>query len=239
MNLHQAGGTAAQAALQASSRRGMHTTRRRDSLMVKRWLKRASEPSRAKQGTQTPECDLRRSAWDRQALRGGVLSVGGGLRLLLRGDAKRKIQHAFEFSGPVREAVVARSHVVARLEELVGDIERGEHGNFEAVALRALPHGQPHLFIHVRSEFGHVALLERAADGVSLAVNLDVDDALSHLHQNTDWRLTSLPRRSAQREGGRSQIQRLDLLQHVVHARADEVAFLSQRGNVCIGRVDV
>jgi hypothetical protein len=30
----------------------MHTTQRRDSLMVKRWLKRASEPSRAKQGAQ-------------------------------------------------------------------------------------------------------------------------------------------------------------------------------------------
>jgi len=54
MNLLKAGGTAAQAALQASSYRGMHTTPRRDSLMVKRWLKRASEPSRAKQGTQTP-----------------------------------------------------------------------------------------------------------------------------------------------------------------------------------------
>jgi hypothetical protein len=54
MNLRRAGGTAAQAALQASSDRGMHTTQRRDSLMVKRWLKRASEPSRAKQGAQTP-----------------------------------------------------------------------------------------------------------------------------------------------------------------------------------------
>src|SRR5512145_2260129 len=100
MNLRKAGGTAAQAALQASSRRGMHTTRRRDSLMVKRWLKRASEPSRAKQGTQTPERDLRRSAGDRQAIRAVPLPVGGGVRLLLRGDSQRKIQHAFEFSGP-------------------------------------------------------------------------------------------------------------------------------------------
>jgi hypothetical protein len=33
MNLLKAGGTAAQAALQASSYRGMHTTQRRDSLM--------------------------------------------------------------------------------------------------------------------------------------------------------------------------------------------------------------
>jgi hypothetical protein len=33
MNLLKAGGTAAQAALQASSCRGMHTTQRRDSLM--------------------------------------------------------------------------------------------------------------------------------------------------------------------------------------------------------------
>ena len=54
MNLLKAGGTAAQAVLQASSCRGMHTTPRRDSLMVKRWLKRAPEPSRTKQGTQTP-----------------------------------------------------------------------------------------------------------------------------------------------------------------------------------------
>ena len=54
MNLRRAGGTAAQAALQASSYRGMHTTQRRDSLRVKHWLKRASEPSRTKQGAQTP-----------------------------------------------------------------------------------------------------------------------------------------------------------------------------------------
>ena len=47
----RAGGTAAQAALQASSCRGMHTTQRRDSLGLEHWLKRASEPSRAKQGT--------------------------------------------------------------------------------------------------------------------------------------------------------------------------------------------
>src|SRR3982750_1354411 len=45
----RAGGTAAQAAFQASSCRGMHTTRRRDSLGLKHRLKRASEPSRAKQ----------------------------------------------------------------------------------------------------------------------------------------------------------------------------------------------
>jgi hypothetical protein len=61
MNLRKAGGTAAQAALQASSYRGMHTTPRRDSLMVKRWLKRAPEPSRTKQGTQTPEKILQHS----------------------------------------------------------------------------------------------------------------------------------------------------------------------------------
>ena len=50
MNLLKAGGTAAQAALQASSCRGMHTTQRRDSLMVKRWLKRASETITYKAG---------------------------------------------------------------------------------------------------------------------------------------------------------------------------------------------
>ena len=50
MNLRKAGGTAVQAALQASSCRGMHTTRRRDSLMVKRWLKRASETITNKAG---------------------------------------------------------------------------------------------------------------------------------------------------------------------------------------------
>jgi hypothetical protein len=50
MNLLKAGGTAAETALQASSCRGMHTTQRRDSLMVKRWLKRASETITDKAG---------------------------------------------------------------------------------------------------------------------------------------------------------------------------------------------
>jgi hypothetical protein len=58
MDLREAGGTATQAALQASSSRGMHTTRRRDSLRMKRWPKRASEPSRTKQGAQNSWIDL-------------------------------------------------------------------------------------------------------------------------------------------------------------------------------------
>src|SRR5262245_36330764 len=58
MNLRKAGGTAAQAALQASSYRGMHTTPRRDSLMVKRWLKRASETITRKAGNSNSGEDL-------------------------------------------------------------------------------------------------------------------------------------------------------------------------------------
>ena len=58
MNLLKAGGTAAQAVLQASSCRGMHTTPRRDSLMVKRWLKRASETITHKAGNSSSVKDL-------------------------------------------------------------------------------------------------------------------------------------------------------------------------------------
>jgi hypothetical protein len=58
MNLLKAGGTAAQAAFQASSYRGMHTTPRRDSLMVKRWLKRASETITRKAGNSNSGKDL-------------------------------------------------------------------------------------------------------------------------------------------------------------------------------------
>ncbi len=69
------------------------------------------------------------------------------------------------------------THVVARAEELVGDVERGEHGDLQAVSLRTLPHRQPHLLVHVRRELRHVGVLQRAADRIALAVNLDVDDA--------------------------------------------------------------
>ena len=84
MNLRKAGGTAAQAALQASSYRGMHTTPRRDSLMVKRWLKRASEPSRAKQGTQTPGKILQHSKGAPSILTEGLRPSDSPTRALAR-----------------------------------------------------------------------------------------------------------------------------------------------------------
>lgn len=48
------------AALQASSNGGMHTARRRSPLGMEHRLKRASEPSRAKQGTGTDLSPIRR-----------------------------------------------------------------------------------------------------------------------------------------------------------------------------------
>lgn len=41
-------------ASKASSRGGMHTAKRRNSLSIQQWLKRASKPSRTPQGARNP-----------------------------------------------------------------------------------------------------------------------------------------------------------------------------------------
>src|SRR5947207_10214564 len=99
MNLRKAGGTAAQAALQASSYRGMHTTQRRDSLMVKRWLKRAPEPSRAKQGTQTPGEILLHFSFQLPAFSSHARLLAHGRMRPAAIEAERQIQHPFERGG--------------------------------------------------------------------------------------------------------------------------------------------
>jgi len=101
--------------------------------------------------------------------------IGGGV-----GTSKREIKHAFEFSGAVREAVVPGAHVIARPEELVGNIQRRQNGNLQTVALWTLTHGEAHFLIHVRSELGDIGLLERTPHWISLSVNLDVDDSIRH-----------------------------------------------------------
>src|SRR5688500_12234802 len=104
MNLRRAGGTAAQAALQASSYRGMHTTQRRDSLRVKRWLKRASEPSRAKQGAQTPWRSYFSRGRESRSSPALYETRPGTGTILSRHDPRfiereRQVEHPFELAG--------------------------------------------------------------------------------------------------------------------------------------------
>src|SRR5215831_14466512 len=137
MNLLKAGGTAAQTAFQASSNRGMHTTPRRDSLMVKRWLKRASEPSRTKQGTQAPARILphfqgRRSMFSAQtspshtahgAWTGASSCPGTALsyrRLVVTAfEAERKVEHPLERRRPGGDLIVLPALVVQYPEVFV------------------------------------------------------------------------------------------------------------------------
>ena len=169
MNLLKAGGTAVQAALQASSCRGMHTTQRRDSLRVKRWLKRASETITHKAGNSNTNLILQTNLplgklsgglildlvlnLDRSGVRKlAGLAHGGPRRPCLQGY----IEHPLERSRPARERRMVCFHLGARPEELVGDVQRGEYGQFEGIAGRRFPGGKSKLLIHVRCELGHV-----------------------------------------------------------------------------------
>src|SRR6476620_3709611 len=131
MNLRRAGGTAAQAALQASSYRGMHTTQRRDSRRVKRWLKRASEPSRAKQGAQTPgRSYFSRGRQSSGAPRTPRASAGGRLGPVAV-QTEGEIDHPLQLPRTVGDAVVMAPLLVAQPEALVGDVQRGEHRDLQ------------------------------------------------------------------------------------------------------------
>src|SRR5688572_22700325 len=102
------------AALQASSHRGMHTTRRCDSLRLNVGPIEPPKPSRAKQGTQFPK----------------VILVPSGLR------GKRGVDQPFERFGPLGQRAAARLLHILTAEQLVGDVQRGEHRQAQRIARR-------------------------------------------------------------------------------------------------------
>src|SRR5574339_1197440 len=63
-------------------------------------------------------------------------SADGGARLV---QPEREVEHPFQLSGagPQRRVLIGR--VIADAEELVGDVDGGEHGGLQRVAMRTLP----------------------------------------------------------------------------------------------------
>ena len=82
---------------------------------------------------------------------------------------------AREFSSPA-----AIRGVRAGAEELVDDVERGDDGDAQRVRAGELLRGQPHLLVEVVGELADVLRLEVAPHGVTLAVDVDVNDAAFH-----------------------------------------------------------
>ena len=178
MNLRKAGGTATQAALQASSYRGMHTTQRRDSLRDETLAQTSLRAITNKAGRSEL---LRRILLQAEAgVEIPLLQIGlrvsgrSGVRV---GQTEREIDHPFQLDRPVLEAGLAILVRVARTEKLVGDVERREDGNLQRVARWALFGGEPHLLVHERRELRHVLRVEGAPDRIALPVDFDVDDA--------------------------------------------------------------
>jgi hypothetical protein len=178
MNLRKAGGTATQAALQASSYRGMHTTQRRDSLRDETLAQTSLRAITNKAGRSEL---LRRILLQAEAgVEIPLLQLG--LRVPVRpgvgvGQTEREIDHSFQLDCPVLEAGLAILVRVARTEKLVGDVERRQDGDLQRVARRALLGGEPHLLVHERRKLRHVLSVEGAPNRIALPVDLDVDDA--------------------------------------------------------------
>ena len=140
--------------------RHAHHAASRFSYGMKHRLKRASEPSRTKQGTQTPARSYRRTRAGSKRYRRKSCTNSRGIWLTGRRPAAVR--------APARGPPCARaprrggrgppdrSHVVAGAEELVGDVEGGEHGDFQRVAGRRFASGQPHLLVDVRRQLGDV-----------------------------------------------------------------------------------
>ena len=96
--------------------------------------------------------------------------------------------------------------LIALTEELVGDIERNEHGEPEHVARRRRIGRRSHLLVDVGRELGDVPLVQRAANRITLARDFDSDHA--------------------------TQLQRLELIQHLGDARPDEIPLVAQRAQL-------
>ena len=133
---------------------------------------------------------------------------------------QRRIEHALESAARCAKPACRSSTSSPRAEVLVGDVERGEHGDLQRVARGTFLQRQPHLLVHVGGELRDVGRIERAADRVPLAVDVDGDDRLVCSMIDSDP--------SSGKPDEPLQVERLDLREHVLDARLDELAFLAQ-----------
>ena len=100
--------------------------------------------------------------------------------------------------------------------------------------------GQPHLLVDVGRQLGDVVGRQTAPDRVPVPVNLDVDDAGFHrrvVRAVSRFMGSRLPEQTGSEP--EREIQPLNLLQHLVDARADQVALLAQREDLAAGVLGV
>ena len=175
----KAGGTAAQAARQASSRRGMHTARRRDSLG---WNIGSNEPP--DHHAQSRELELLVgicTAAVAPGRAGSLLGQPAASRDPPAASARSRIRSSSRArdrrdpSWESRTSSRARKYSSAMLRAASTAIFRVSPG-------RGLLLGEPHLLVDERRQLGDVGRVERAADRIPLPVDLDGDDAARLVH---------------------------------------------------------
>ena len=105
---------------------------------------------------------LHRRAWTRNS------EDGPDSDAIRTRSSRRSSSPARSASSPVRACVD-----VAAAEQLVGDVERGEHRQAQRVAGRRRVGGGAHLLVDVARQPRDVLRIERAADRVALPVDLD------------------------------------------------------------------
>src|SRR5262245_41729827 len=79
------------------------------------------------------------------------------------------------------ELAVSGRLLLTCTEILIGDVQRHQDGQSEHVAGRGAVGGGAHLLVDVRCEFGDVAGIEPAANGVALSRDFNGDDAVHYI----------------------------------------------------------
>src|SRR5690349_608851 len=178
MNLRKQVEPLKKAALQASSlqRHAHHAASR--LTWVKRWLKRAYRHHVQSRELKpwSPILSVLCSGFKRR-LRTAARFRGASVL-----DHEEAIDDSFELAGALRQLTAAGARGVTAAKQLVGDVQRGEHGQAQRVAGRGLVGGGAHLLVDVARQPGDVVLIERAPDRIALSVDLDRDDRTLGLH---------------------------------------------------------
>jgi hypothetical protein len=178
MNLRKQVEPLGDAALQASSNRGMHTTRPSRLTWVKRWLKRAYRITR-KAGSFINATRILIPAG-----RGGKRPCGlveaQGHRA--SGGHQDPIDQLLQFTRALGNLAVPCAVRLPNPEEFVGDVQCRQNGQAQRVATRRAVSGRGNLLVDVAGKPEYVLRIQRAADWIPLPVNFDREDAtLRHL----------------------------------------------------------
>ena len=177
MNLRKQVEPLGDAALQASSNRGMHTTRPSRLTWVKRWLKRAYRITR-KAGSFKNAMRILLPA--RQGGKRPCGRTGAGRRA--SGRHQDAIDQLLQFTRALGDLAVPRAVRFPNPEEFVGDVQRRQNGQAQRVATRRTVSGRGDLLVDVAGKPDYVLRIQRAADWIPLPVNFDREDAtLRHL----------------------------------------------------------